>query len=565
MIQEEDFEKLVVNAFGAMVEKSSHSFKQSSFNGASFKERHGAREMLTGGSAVIQSDITKDAEADRVASVGNPSSVLSQVEATSTGTTKFRRRRLSKENIGIANGASLASIAGGEVTSPEPLQQEEAPPMSLRSAMAATAATAATRAAMANGKVLLVAREMEETPEHEGSEGSTSPSRRRPGSSASFTNRRDGLSSALSSLTSGQIVGTFSCHGAEPSDEHEGSIAKINQDCACIAHPVNGDHGAALFCVYDGHGDQGMEVSLQVLQSIRHALADEEGAKMLTFGQSAAAAAAFGAGTVSLRSDPKESLIAAFEAVQAQLEACAEEETPLVDARDSGACATVAYLRDHTLWIAGAGDCSAVLGTCQQGNAQGGAITAKRLSTDHKCDLDSERKRIESMGGYVRPAMYDDDGDLVAPARLFEDIYDRKKGPGLAISRGIGDLKAMRCGYIATPEVQKHRIDPAKDRILILASDGVWEFLSPQEALDLVAPFYLAGRRAFDACKWLIANAAAQWKLNEGDYRDDITAIVLWLPAISASLAKETDNKDQESSGGSLVEKERKRMSLAFS
>ena len=30
------------------------------------------------------------------------------------------------------------------------------------------------------------------------------------------------------------LVGTYSCHGAEPTDT--GSIAKINQDCASISH-----------------------------------------------------------------------------------------------------------------------------------------------------------------------------------------------------------------------------------------------------------------------------------------------------------------------------------------
>ena len=53
---------------------------------------------------------------------------------------------------------------------------------------------------------------------------------------------------ALDSLTSGDHVGTFSCHGIEPAPgkDERGSVAKINQDCACIAHPINGDRNAAL-------------------------------------------------------------------------------------------------------------------------------------------------------------------------------------------------------------------------------------------------------------------------------------------------------------------------------
>ena len=51
------------------------------------------------------------------------------------------------------------------------------------------------------------------------------------------------------------VCGTFSCHGM---DDNQG---KINQDCACVAYPCNGDEEAALFVVLDGHGDLGDVVS----------------------------------------------------------------------------------------------------------------------------------------------------------------------------------------------------------------------------------------------------------------------------------------------------------------
>lgn len=449
----------------------------------------------------------------------------------------FRKRRLSREYVTLdaltaqsqlseatlftgpaLGGAHSASSAAASTNSPVPIN----------SAMAASAAKAATAAVMADGKVLIVAREMEDTKEDGSFNNSFNNS-----SQPSFSNNGDIRKKALRSLTSGEHVGSFSCHGIEPSDDNANGVAKVNQDAACIAHPVNGDSQAALFCVYDGHGEQGTEVSTQVLQSVRHALTEEAGASILGFGAKAAAAAAFGAGTASLRDDPAAALVAAFEAVQTQLEAVAAEPNPSVDARESGSTATVAYLREYMLWVAGAGDSTCVLGTTDDA----GQPLAKALTTDHKVDLPGERARIEAFGGQVRPAVYED-GELVAPARMFEDLHDKKKGPGLAVSRGIGDLNAMKVGLIPTPEVQKHKVDPAKDRFLIVASDGVWEFITPQEAVELVAPFYQAGHRAFDASKWLIANAAARWRQHEGDYRDDITAIVLWLPAVCSALAK---------------------------
>jgi len=93
----------------------------------------------------------------------------------------------------------------------------------------------------------------------------------------------------------------------------------------------------------------------------------------------------------------------------------------------------------------------------------------------------------------------------------------------------------VRAGLIATPDVQQRELTDG-DSFLILASDGVWEFIEPQAAVDIVEPYFRKGKRAFDACKMLIAKAAIQWQLNEGSYRDDITAIVVWLPQMIQGL-----------------------------
>ena len=53
----------------------------------------------------------------------------------------------------------------------------------------------------------------------------------------------------------GTIVGTFSCHGIEPSYESNGdAVSKINQDRGCMVYPFAGNDRQALFCVFDGHG-----------------------------------------------------------------------------------------------------------------------------------------------------------------------------------------------------------------------------------------------------------------------------------------------------------------------
>lgn len=59
-------------------------------------------------------------------------------------------------------------------------------------------------------------------------------------------------------------------------------------------------------------------------------------------------------------------------------------------------------------------------------------------------------------------------------------IDDEMTMPGLAMARSIGDRLAKRVGVIATPIVRKVSLDPASDPLIILASDGVWEFLESE-------------------------------------------------------------------------------------
>ena len=56
------------------------------------------------------------------------------------------------------------------------------------------------------------------------------------------------------------------------------------------------------------------------------------------------------------------------------------------------------------------------------------------------------------------------------------------------MSRSYGDLAAESVGVFAEPEITETVLG-AEDRFLIFASDGVWEFITSQEACDLVAPF----------------------------------------------------------------------------
>ena len=65
-------------------------------------------------------------------------------------------------------------------------------------------------------------------------------------------------------------VGSYSCRGVDAERLKEGlSREKVNQDCACMAHPFAKRTDCALFCVLDGHGAHGERVSNEVRASRR--------------------------------------------------------------------------------------------------------------------------------------------------------------------------------------------------------------------------------------------------------------------------------------------------------
>ena len=62
---------------------------------------------------------------------------------------------------------------------------------------------------------------------------------------------------------------------------------------------------------------------------------------------------------------------------------------------------------------------------------------------------------------------------------------------------------------------------------MIIASDGVWEFLSNEDVAKIVSPYYLQGH-AEQAANQVVREAANQWKQKE-EVIDDITCVIVFL------------------------------------
>ena len=302
---------------------------------------------------------------------------------------------------------------------------------------------------------------------------------------------------------SSEILGTYSQHGVEPSnssyeDEEKGTdedidstVDKINQDRGCVCYPLRKDKtNETLLMVLDGHGEHGDRVSEYVMRQIVKCMKS----------------------STTLDSDPATALVDAFVKSHGSL----LTEGSKVQSMTSGTTCAAVYFRGDDFWTAHAGDSRVVVAT-----DMGEEIpTARSLTNDHKPDDENERKRIEEWGGFVSPSP-----EPGVSARVWLDPEFTMIG--LAMSRSLGDYAVTAVGVIPQPDVTQYKVEE-RDKFMILASDGVWEFIESQEAVEIVHLNIEKG--AEEACKVLIDTATERWKEEEGDYRDDITAIVVKLP-----------------------------------
>ena len=300
------------------------------------------------------------------------------------------------------------------------------------------------------------------------------------------------------------VLGTYSCHGIEPvydSDQlHFGEVkvtatAKINQDRGGIAFPYANCPRTAVFAAYDGHGEGGELVAQFALHEIPKRLEKHDD---------------FHKGNI------EQAFKEVFISVNADLE-LEQDIEPLY----SGCTACVALVKNNEIYFANAGDSRAVMACAKKGVGDKVEYTAFDLTVDQNPDSPGEKERIEAAGGFVSPPP-----EVGLSARVWLDSGFSQIG--LAMGRSLGDYAVKTVGVIAEPVVTKHELQP-NDEFMIIATDGVWEFLSSDDAVDIVAKGLRNGDGSSLACQHLIEAAAAKWHEYEGDYRDDITAIVIQM------------------------------------
>ncbi|XP_077224662.1 putative protein phosphatase 2C 2 [Tasmannia lanceolata] len=237
---------------------------------------------------------------------------------------------------------------------------------------------------------------------------------------------------------------------------------KVMEDGYGVITDISGDSKQAFFGVFDGHGGSA---------AVKH-VAEHLGKNIIT-------------------------ALKEIEKGEDQLEKAIKtgylttDKDFLIQDLSSGACAATVLLKDGELHVANVGDCRVVLSRKGVANA---------LTIDHRVERKDERIRIENSGGYVN---------------CFNGVW-RVQG-SLAVSRAIGDLH-LKQWVISEPEINKIQLTTDCE-FFIMASDGLWDKVSNQEAVNVV----LKHKNSIESCKKLVDISCSRGN------NDDITVMVVDL------------------------------------
>ncbi|KAG6545348.1 hypothetical protein Mapa_013197 [Marchantia paleacea] len=298
------------------------------------------------------------------------------------------------------------------------------------------------------------------------------------------------------------------------------ALDKANQDSYCVHTPFGHDSNDHFFGVFDGHGEFGTHCS----QFARKQLCDN----LLR--------------NRHFKTNALKAYHQSFIGTNLQL------HRHHIDDSMSGTTGITVLVRGRTLYVANVGDSRAVVA-----ERRGKKLFAVDLSNDQTPFRTDECARVRLCGarvltldqleGLKNPDVQcwggeeDDDGD---PPRLWvaNGMY-----PGTAFTRSIGDTVAEQIGVIAVPEVLIMELT-SQHPFFVIASDGVFEFLSSQAVVDMVAKH----KDPQDACAAIVAESYRLWLQNE-TRTDDITIIVVFIDNLLDPEAEGQTSEDEEEQG----------------
>ena len=152
-----------------------------------------------------------------------------------------------------------------------------------------------------------------------------------------------------------------------------------------------------------------------------------------------------------------------------------------------------------------------------------GTWTSHDLTRDHKPTEPDEKRRIEMNNGRIQPFIDEDTGEFIGPQRVWIKEDDV---PGLAMTRSFGDQVAAMVGVMSEPEIFEYELKE-EDKFFLVASDGVWEFITSNECINIIKDFYIK-KDMEHCCEYLYKESKKRW-MKEEEVVDDITMILVYL------------------------------------
>ncbi|ONH95556.1 hypothetical protein PRUPE_7G077100 [Prunus persica] len=206
-----------------------------------------------------------------------------------------------------------------------------------------------------------------------------------------------------------------------------------------------------------------------------------------------------------------------------------------------GSCCLVGVIWRGTLYVANLGDSRAVIGSLGRSNK----IVGEQLNKEHNASLEEVRQELRSL--------HPNDSHIVV---MKHGVW-RIKGI-IQVSRSIGDAYLKRPEFSLDPTFPRFhlpeplgrpvltaepsvctRVVQPNDKFIIFASDGLWEHMTNQEAVEIVHNNPRAGI-AKRLLKTALSEAARKREMRYDDlkkvekgvrrfFHDDITIVVIFI------------------------------------
>lgn len=332
----------------------------------------------------------------------------------------------------------------------------------------------------------------------------------------------------------------LSMRGYYPNDPN-----KPNQDNFVVKETF-GAKNRALFGVYDGHGHVGHETAIfardNLPPSMKLTLEDFDRTQGKERSYDQALTDAHVATNEKLHKSPIDDAMSGTTSVTVLID---KSDLTIMNLGDSRAI-IASELESMRASRASAGDIDA--SKSPEGGARSGntRLVAKALSYDQTPYRKDERERCKVAGARImtmdqidgveplhenfNTSLGDELDEQGDPPRVWSKLGDY---PGCAFTRSFGDMEGERVGVFAEPEITKHSLR-VNDRLIVIASDGVFEFLTNQQVVNLIKEY---PDDPLMACRKVVSEAYQAW-LQYEMRTDDITIIIIQINSVPAGAAR---------------------------